>query len=59
MIDYFMTLKFIKKINLVMNLCRTRAGPRDLATYKEGPGEADQGHIEIWLVIISFVLIIS
>jgi hypothetical protein len=30
-----------------MNLYSTRLEPRDLATYKEGPGEAGQGHIEI------------
>jgi hypothetical protein len=59
MIDYFMTLKFVKKRNLAMILYRTRPGPRDLGTYKEGPGEVGQGHIKIWLVIISFVLIIS
>jgi hypothetical protein len=38
-----------------MNLYRTRPEPRDLATYKEGLGEADQGDIEIWRVIVSLV----
>jgi hypothetical protein len=51
--------KSICKPPEAMNLYRTRLGPRDLTTYKEGPGEAGQGDIEIWLVMIRFVLIIS
>jgi hypothetical protein len=34
----------------MVNLYGTQPGPRDLATYKEGPGEAGQGEIEIGLV---------
>jgi hypothetical protein len=42
--------EIICKPPYVVNLYRTRPVPRDLATYKEGPGEADQGHIEIRLL---------
>jgi hypothetical protein len=43
--------EIIYKLLYVVNLYRTRLGPRELATYKERPGEAGQGDIDIRLVI--------
>jgi hypothetical protein len=45
--------EIICKLPYMVNLYRTRSGPRDLATYKEGSGEASQGDIEIRLVILA------
>jgi hypothetical protein len=36
-------------MSCMTNLYRTRLDPRDLVTYKIGPGEAGQGYIEIEL----------
>jgi hypothetical protein len=45
--------EIIYKPPYMVNLYRTRVGPQDLATYKEGPGEIVQGQIEIRLVILA------